>query len=35
MPMFARNGTSTPLSIIVCWPIGGAVMGVAGARIAS
>ena len=35
MPRLARTGNSAPSSMNVCWPISGAVHGVAGARIAS
>ena len=35
MPRLARTGSSTPSSTKVCWPIFGAVQGVAGARITS
>ena len=35
MPRLARTGSSTPSSTKVCWPIFGAVHGVAGAMITS
>src|SRR4051794_9119920 len=35
MPMLGRNGTSAPLSVMVCWPMRGAGNGVAGATMAS
>src|SRR5262245_65537857 len=35
MPRLARTGSSTPSSMKVCWPMAGAVQGVAGASTAS
>jgi hypothetical protein len=35
MPILGRTGISTPSSTMVCWPMRGAVQGVAGARMMS